>query len=238
MEQISKQPSSISPEEKLFNVIKAGKTGVGGASKGEGLKNPGTEQVSAMGEKKIVRENQKNKNEGNKISERHFYIPEHIKEIPSFVIYASLGTILIILIVVAVKISMPHQRYASIIKTVRKNNVARLKILEKITPLNPLPEYIQEANRRNIFQPMPEELEEPAPTPPKEDTAKKLKEISQKLTLRGISWGDDPKAIIKDTDGQIYFLKKGQAIGATGVKIKKIEKEKIIIQYKDAQTEL
>lgn len=64
-------------------------------------------------------------------------------------------------------------------------------------------------------------------------------EILKEIKLKGIAWGKYPKVIIKnEKEDKVYFLTEGQMIGSTGIEIKVILKHKVIIRYNDEELEL
>jgi hypothetical protein len=65
----------------------------------------------------------------------------------------------------------------------------------------------------------------------------KIVELSQKLKLVGISWSDDPDAMIEDTKAlRTFFIKRGQMIG--DLKVQAIFKDKVILSYGTEEVEL
>ncbi len=242
MEQVSGQ-NSISPEEKLFNVIRSGKKN-DSAVRADG-DNPSTvTETTSVDKKQTIA----TKHPGLQQRKQSLsFSPEVIKNILNiqnfrpYVVYGILSTILVILMIVAGYTMVSQQSDITEITKFDRHSATRNSLLTfaEIEPFKQLDFYLQETAKRDIFHPIPEEPEKQIiKQKPKEDTKKKLQEIIQTLTLRGIAWGEEPKVIIKDKDGQLYFLKEGQPIGTSGAKIKKIDKDKIIIQYKDAESEL
>ena len=62
-------------------------------------------------------------------------------------------------------------------------------------------------------------------------------DATEHLKLVGISWSNDPDAIIEDTkDTKTFFVKTGQKIGE--VKVQAIFKDKVILSYQGEETEL
>jgi len=107
-----------------------------------------------------------------------------------------------------------------------------------VETFKPMPHYLTQIDKRNIFQPVPK-LEKKTVSSKENTDMKELREISADFKLQGISWGKAPKVMIKSKkEDKIYFLKEGQTIGATSIKIEKIFSNKVIISYEDAQTEL
>ena len=103
--------------------------------------------------------------------------------------------------------------------------------------------YSQKVNSRNIFEldlktASPEEgksaaVEEKIITPKDE-----LMELTEYFVLVGVSWSDDPVAMIEDTDAKMtYFKRKGEEV-EKGVRIKQIFIDKIILEYNGAEVEL
>lgn len=68
-------------------------------------------------------------------------------------------------------------------------------------------------------------------------TSAKILDVTENLKLVGISWSDNPDAIIEDTkDTKTFFVKTGQKIGE--VKIQAIFKDKVVLSYQGEETEL
>ncbi|MDD5477090.1 MAG: hypothetical protein PHG87_02620 [Candidatus Omnitrophica bacterium] len=62
-------------------------------------------------------------------------------------------------------------------------------------------------------------------------------EATQNLKLVGISWSDDPDAMIEDTKAlRTFFVKRGGLVG--GVKVQAIFKDKVILSYAEEEIEL
>lgn len=97
--------------------------------------------------------------------------------------------------------------------------------------------YLEKIKGRNIFvsaQPESKTEEEKAAAAegvPEEDPFKDF-------SLVGIAWSDDPEAMIEDTKlNRTFFMKRGQSL-ANGVRIVTIFKDKVILGYKDKESEL
>ncbi|MBL7069665.1 MAG: hypothetical protein ISS34_07400 [Candidatus Omnitrophica bacterium] len=107
-----------------------------------------------------------------------------------------------------------------------------------IENFKPMPYYLMEIDKRNIFQPAPK-LNEKVISSRERTSMEELQEISGDFKLQGISWGKMPKVMIKsEKEDKIYFLKEGQMIGATNIKVEKIFNNKVIVSCEDAQMEL
>ncbi len=110
-----------------------------------------------------------------------------------------------------------------------------------IEAYQPVDSYLGQVRIRDIFNPvgevktqvMPEPLPPPAPPKPK------LKEMANGLSVVGIAWGEIPKAMIQNASTQeIYFLKKDDMAGETGIKVKDILRGKVIVSYGEEEMEL
>jgi len=99
--------------------------------------------------------------------------------------------------------------------------------------------YLDQIKKRDIFsifqekkavvQPVepPKPAEPPEPPPPPKVT---IQEKSRNLTIMGISWGERPKAIIKNEgSGEIYFLNQGERIEGTDIDVKEILRDSVIL---------
>lgn len=99
--------------------------------------------------------------------------------------------------------------------------------------------YLQGLKKRNLFLPagtasqMPEEKAETAG----KVTSEEMNAALSQIKLVGISWGDEPLAMVEDSaTGRTYFLKKGQEF--KGLKVQKIDKEKVHVTYEGQEAEL
>ncbi len=105
-----------------------------------------------------------------------------------------------------------------------------------ITPFESLKFYLEQIKTRDIFNkyveyvpPPPPVKVEPLPPPPPPPKVT-IEEKAKNLKLMGVSWGSNPKAMIKDESTQkVHFLKKGQTIEDTQIKVKTILKNEVII---------
>jgi hypothetical protein len=98
--------------------------------------------------------------------------------------------------------------------------------LREKSVLKKLDYYLDKVKKRDIFrmgaEARPENALEAAPS-------SKVAEATQNLRLVGISWSDDPDAMVEDTKTlKTFFVKKGQSIG--DVKVENITREKVILR--------
>jgi len=105
---------------------------------------------------------------------------------------------------------------------------------KKIVSLKPESFYIAKVKERNIFRPVKEEKKVSLPL-----VSISLKERTKYLQVVGKTWGTFQEVMIKDTkEGRTYFLKAGDVIGATGIKVKEILQDKVILEAGDERTEI
>ena len=119
--------------------------------------------------------------------------------------------------------------------------VAKIKFLnfetKEITAFAKVTDYLEQIKKRDIFSEYEEEkpppvvvvVEEKLPPPPPIPKIP-IEEKAKNLKLIGISWGKNPKAMIKDTTTQeVQFMSEGDTIKDTDLMIKRVLKEEVII---------
>ena len=95
--------------------------------------------------------------------------------------------------------------------------------------------YVDAITKRDIFQPGSVSAKGAGFSPP----VTQLAETAKDLKLVGIAWGAVPKAMIQsEKENKMYILTWGQEIGTTGIKIKEIRRDKVVIIYGGAEMEL
>ncbi|MCK5177988.1 MAG: hypothetical protein KAR32_00530 [Candidatus Omnitrophica bacterium] len=109
-----------------------------------------------------------------------------------------------------------------------------------IEPFEKLSFYLKQIKKRNIFNefeepkpppPVIKPVEPPLPPPPPKVT---IEEKAKDLKLMGISWGSDPKVIIKDMKTQeVYFLKEGEMVEGTEIIVENILRNEVVISSDD-----
>jgi Tfp pilus assembly protein PilP len=208
----------ISPEEKLFNIIKEGK----GSGSGGGVSRPKNQSTVPsfiswfLGHLKLHLG-------ANKPS----IDPKAVNKV-LIAVLALVGVIFVLYI------GRPRQNTSKIEAKIPKARPAEKSPVE---PFKPLDTYVAAVKQRDIFKAVPKEEVKGAPT--SREAQAKLKEIARDLKLVGISWGEDPKALVRsEKDKDTFFARKGQDIGTTEAKIKEITKNKVTIGYQDEEMEL
>ena len=224
----------VSPEEKLFRVIREGKK--------EGAKPPS----GPHGMKKFFA----NLSLGKKmftaipkpmraaISGAPGAFSITLSEIKPKTVNTTLAIALVCITIIVIYVAISERsRVAVIAGRVSKipAGPVRTKAIETFKPMS---FYLSELEKREIFQPAStaKSLKEAAPEKVALD---KLKVMAADFTLQGISWGQNPKAMVKSAkEDKMYFLGEGQTIGVTGVKMKAIYRNKIVVSYEEAEMEL
>lgn len=108
------------------------------------------------------------------------------------------------------------------------------------TRIEKLETYAQLARSRDIFQlgakPVPPSRDFAAPT--QEAALKGRQELLlARYRLVGISWADDPDAMIEDKDqGRTFFIKRGHSVD--GIRVEAIYKDRVILRDGDVEVEL
>ena len=208
----------ISPEEKLFNIIKEGKE----SGSGGGVSKPKRTTAGFVFVKQFFG--------GLKL-----HLGANAPSVDPKTVNKALSAVLIVSILIFLfYIGRPRPSISKIEASVPKAQPLKASAVE---PFKPLETYKAAVKARDIFREAPKEEEKGAPT--SKEAQAKLKEIASDLKLVGISWGEDPKALIRsEKDKDTYFLGKGQQIGTTEAEVKDIEKNKVIIGYQDEEMEL
>lgn len=217
----------ISPEERLFRVIRDGKT------------SPEETKRS---------ENQKRSNINIRDIKGFFATLKssaaaiQIQEVDPKLINKMLMVVLALLIILVIHYAV--NKKPSVVKIINAISAIKLEAQKRdaVETIKPLSFYLEEVKKRDIFHPIPKlkkTVVRPVDMPKEKSPQEKLKEITANLKLRGISWGKSPKAMIKnDKEDKMYFLRQGQMIGSSGIEIKTILKNKVVITYEGVETEL
>ncbi|MCM8781114.1 MAG: hypothetical protein NC908_04250 [Candidatus Omnitrophica bacterium] len=93
--------------------------------------------------------------------------------------------------------------------------------------------YLDTVKQRDIFRMGLKSMPEVALKAP----SSAILEMTQNLKLVGISWSDDPDAMIEDTKlNKTFFVKKGYMVGE--LKVKAILKDKVILSYGQEEIDL
>lgn len=227
---------NISPEERLFKVIQQGKEPAPGEGAPEGKRPDGW----LRGLKHFISTIVSGSPEHNKGFDWKKLVPGNLKlpELePGAINRILAGTLAVIVALVIYSSVSKRQDTTKITEAVSKIQIASMTGREKIEPLKEAPFYLDQMKKRDIFHPALKERE----AEPAQDVSDSLKEATQNLKLQGISWGGTPKAMIfwqSGEENKMYFLKEGQAIGSTGVKVKEIRRDKVMIGDDEEEIEL
>jgi hypothetical protein len=216
----------ISPEERLFKVIQEGKVpGKEGGSK----RNRLAEWLREA--KRFALSIGSASPDRSKGSGRKWAIPAHVKlpELEPEHINKILAAVLVITALLTIySVVSKRQDTVRLTAAVSKIRISPVSGAGKPTPFKMVDEYIEEIRKRDIFHPTTI-----APiVEPQQAVSESLVKSAGNLKLKGISWGDAPKAMIlrqDDKENKMYFLTKDQMIGSTGIKIKEIYRNKVVI---------
>jgi len=98
-------------------------------------------------------------------------------------------------------------------------------MIRDVSALKGLIYYVDGIGKRDIFRMGGKFDSEAEPA-----AVSKLVELTQKLKLVGISWSDDPDAMIEDSAmSKTFFVKKGQMIGE--LTVDNISKDRVTVRY-------
>jgi len=119
-----------------------------------------------------------------------------------------------------------------------KTEVSKQGKIAKIpSPLKEPSYYLEKVKERDIFNPLPKVTEEVEAGWQVGRATLKIAEAAKNLRLVGISWSNDPDAMIEDTKlSRVYFLKNGEMIG--NIKIETIFKDRVVLSYEGEELEL
>jgi len=221
---------NISPEEKLFNIIQKGK-GAPPAFQARPARRQGKPALEIKALPALMRKKLQ--------AIASVLLSAHPGEIDIKKANIVLGAILAILASLAIyKVVNAGSYMARFTKKMSKIEYQKIKRKE-IEDFKPLSFYMGKIRERNILRPVPKEPEKKEPKARPAESATTLKSEAAGFTLKGISWGKSPKAIIKiEENDRVYFVSQGQAIGATGIKVKLISREKVTIGYEEEEMDL
>ncbi len=125
------------------------------------------------------------------------------------------------------------------LETPSSQNGASINLMERVFLKKAVSYYIEKIGARDIFQMGSVQKVTSADGTQSEMkvTSARILDATESLKLVGISWSDNPDAIIEDTkDTKTFFVKTGQKIG--DVKVQAIFKDKVILSYQGEETEL
>ncbi|MCM8758095.1 MAG: hypothetical protein NC900_03570 [Candidatus Omnitrophica bacterium] len=109
-----------------------------------------------------------------------------------------------------------------------------IDFLEKSLLKKSVESYLEKVSQRDIFNIVVEKTK--PSTSPKPTTESTLEALNN-LKLVGISWSENPDAMIEDTKAmRTFFVKRGQMLG--DFKIKAIYKDRVILSYGEQEFEL
>ena len=228
---------NISPEERLFKIIQEGKnpsSGKPSPRKKIKIDLRGIKGFFANLKPKAAVSNEQ-------ITAPSLALPIKFQEIEPKAINKILIGILgfITILTINATVNKGHS-IAKISTAISRIQIQAMKN-KTIEAFKPLSSYMEEVKNRDIFTRLA--VEAKAATGSfwmrGGEAQDKLKDMAKDLKLVGISWGNSPKAMIRsEKENNTYFLKQGQTIGMTGIELKTIFKNKVVINYQGSEMEL
>ncbi len=107
----------------------------------------------------------------------------------------------------------------------------------EVSPLKAISYYTEKVIERNIFKMGMTDIGAREEVVILEPAAETIVELIQNLRLVGISWSDEPDAMIEDVEAvRTFYVRRGHMIGM--LKVQAIFKDKVILSYEGAEVEL
>ena len=219
-------PREISPEEKLFNIIQAGKDPAlahkqkrAQAAKGLNRFFPG-----------LITELKHTAQGSGEDAQSTAILGFEFERIDLRLVNKALAIILFVLIgLVAYFTANKKPGFLNVASFISPTGLQALKP-KAVESYKPLDFYIEEVKKRDLFHPV---TAAGVAGPVKTD----LQAITKDLSLSGIYQGKNTEAIVEDkTNKKVYFLKQGDEI--KGLKVKQVFKDRVILQSGDEEAEL
>jgi len=222
-----------SPEEKLFKIIQQEKGSSSGSGK-DSRKNSTALWIknaarifSSLKDKVISLTRSSAKSAGGAF-------PGKMPEIQLETVNITLSTVLSFIIIFVIYYAVA--KYPNIASAAARAQIATPSAsYQEIEPLKGLEYYTEGPRRRNIFAPG----QKVAAVSTKPVISEGGKGAGGNLKLQGIAWSDVPKVILQaEKDSKQYILKEGQSVGTTGIKVKKIFRNKVRLTDGESDFEL
>lgn len=128
--------------------------------------------------------------------------------------------------------------------------IAKIKLPEvepkTVVSFKELPYYLDQIRKRDIFSVFQEKRKEPAkvaepvktPEPPPPPVVP-IEEKAKNIKLIGISWGENPKVMIKNLNTQnVQFVSVGEKIDGTDLEVKEILKSEVVLSSEGQEMSL
>lgn len=133
--------------------------------------------------------------------------------------------------------SMINLKKMTNLKLISPESVKSASLIQDASSLaRPLSYYLEKVRARNIFKMGPRKVTDAAEVADRGPSSRII-EATQHLKLVGISWSNDPDAMIEDTKAlRTFFVKRSQMIG--DIKVQAIFKDKVILGYEGEEIEL
>jgi len=228
---------NASPEEKLFKIIQQEKgASPGGAEKpapkkdADGMWIDGLKRAFLSWEEKIIAGI---RGLGIKAAPP---FSGRLPEIDLKTVNIALSIALVFIILFAAYYAAAkYPNISKVISAAVKAQSSLPPINRKVEELQPLTYYTEDARQRDIFNAVLKTVSAVSETIFLDGS----KDAAGDLKLQGIAWTETPKVMIhSEKENKLYILKQGQAIGTTGIRVKTIMRNKVVLTAGDKDFEL
>lgn len=114
---------------------------------------------------------------------------------------------------------------------------SKVGISKHISNLKAFAYYMEKVHARDIFKIGRMMMQSAAPIMDQAAIRAAQETVLNKFKLVGISWSDDPDAMVEETtSGTTHFMKRGQVLD--GIKVQAIFKDKVVLNYNGVEVEL
>lgn len=120
----------------------------------------------------------------------------------------------------------------------KAESAAQMEALRHVSQLKSVTTYMEKVHARDIFKIGKQAPAEEGNVQQEANQKAQQENVSSKYKLVGISWSDNPDAMIEEIEAKkTFFLKRGQVM-ADGVKVQAIFKDKVVLNYSGGEVEL
>ncbi|MDD5428342.1 MAG: hypothetical protein PHI58_03780 [Candidatus Omnitrophica bacterium] len=220
---------NISPEEKLFRIIQKEKAAPATAERPPAFHPPAADWLKKFGETALQwKDRLLNPSKAKKL----------VLDLQLRTVNIFLTAVLVLLVVSLIYYAV--RNYPNTAKVTLATATAQTFLppeAKSAGQVHSAGDYLNAARQRNIFTATQDagSVSQDAGAPVQEFDRASLGD----LKVQGISWGDVPKVMIQSAkDNKFYILKQGQSVGSTGVKVKTILRNKVVLTAGDKDFEL
>jgi len=126
------------------------------------------------------------------------------------------------------------KKMPNLLLEVKKEDLKPLSLQESSVSKKAVSYFLEKVRQRDIFKMLVDKVPK---TVVQVGASSRIIEATQHLKLVGISWSNDPDAMIEDTKAlRTFFVKRGQMIDE--IKVQAIFKDKVVLSYSGEEIEL